>query len=54
MNREELLDRIFKMNKFTVIKSDYCDNDKYTFYYDEIRGHIWKLDNTITVRPICF
>ncbi len=50
MNREEILDRVFKMNKFSVIKSDY--DDKYIFYYDVIRGHIWKLDTTVNTRPM--
>jgi hypothetical protein len=50
MNREEILDRIFKMNKFRAIKSDY--EDKYIFYYDVIRGHIWKLDTTVNIRPM--
>ena len=50
MNRQEILDRIFKMNKFVVLKSDY--EDKYIFYYDVIRGHIWKLDNSVNTRPV--
>lgn len=50
MERQEILDRIFKMNKFVVLKSDYKTN--YIFYYDVIRGHIWKLDNSVNTRPM--
>jgi elongation factor P hydroxylase len=50
MNRQEILDTLFKMNKFIVLKSDY--EDRYIFYYDVIRGHIWKLDNTVNTRPM--
>lgn len=50
MNRQEILDNIFKMNKFLVLKSDY--QDKYIFYYDIIRGHIWKLDSNGKYNPI--